>query len=202
MAMELQRALSDLAEVRDRLAHLQRFEGYSGPAALASGIAALTAGFVQQRLAPFPSTADALHLYLLIWLSFLATALALNYGAVAVWLFKHRAPGAQSRFRSAALSIAPSIVLGGALTLALIDHAQYALLPGTWFAFYAIGLFASHGVIPKIAVVITFAFGLLALAFLVTPLVAVALHWWVMPLGFGAGQIGIGWLLWRSRAHE
>jgi len=42
--MELQRALSDLAEVRDRLAALQRFEGYSGLAAAGSGIAATAVG--------------------------------------------------------------------------------------------------------------------------------------------------------------
>jgi hypothetical protein len=199
--MELERALSDLAEVRDRLVHLQRFEGYSGPAAAASGIVAIAAGIVQSRTVPSPSTTQELHLYLVIWLGCLATALLLNYGAVVAWLIKHRAPGAKSRFRSAALSIAPSVLMGGALTLALIDHAQYALLPGTWFAFYAIGLFASHGVIPNSAIGIAFGFALLALLFLATPLTEVALAWWVMPLGFGIGQTGIGLLLWRSRTQ-
>src|SRR5579863_4014743 len=134
--IDLQRALSDLAEVRDRLAHVQRFEGYSGPAALASGIGAVIAGAVQRGLAPAPRTLDALHAYVVIWMTCLGVALVLNYGAVAVWVLKHRGPGAQSQFRSAARSIAPSVVLGGALTLALLDHSVYALLPGTWFALY------------------------------------------------------------------
>ena len=98
--MELQRALSDLAEVRDRLAALQRFEGYSGLAAAGSGIAALIAAFLQLRIAPMPVTSEELRAYLTIWLSCLAVALALNYGAVAVWLLEHRAPGARSRFRT------------------------------------------------------------------------------------------------------
>lgn len=198
--MELERALSDLAEVRDRLAHLQRFEGYSGPAAAASGVVALAAAVVQQQYAPHPASTPAFHTYVTIWLSCLAVALLLNYGAVAVWVLRHRGPGAQSKFRSAALSIAPSVVLGGAITLALADHSAWALLPGMWFAFYAIGLFASHGVIPSSAITITFGFALLALLFLATPLVNVALDWWVMPIGFGFGQIGIGYLLWRSRS--
>jgi hypothetical protein len=198
--MELQRALSDLAEVRDRLAALQRFEGYSGLAAAGSGIAALIAAFLQLRIAPMPVTSEELRTYLTIWLSCLAVALALNYGAVAVWLIEHRAPGARSRFRTAALSIAPSIVLGGALTFALVGHSAFALLPGTWFAFYAIGLFASRGAIPASTFAVTIGFALLAMVFLVTPFDTVALAWWVMPIGFGAGQLAIGYLIWLDRA--
>ncbi len=194
--MELQRALSDLAEVRERLAQLQRFEGYSGPAAAASGLAAIVAALVQQRIAALPAAPDAFHAYLTIWLSCLAVGLALNYGAVATWLLHHRAPGARSRFRTAALSIAPSIVLGGALTFALVGHSEYVLLPGTWFAFYAIGLLASRGALPASTLGITIGFALLAVAFLVTPLSGIALAWWVMPIGFGAGQLALGYLIW------
>jgi hypothetical protein len=199
--MEIERALSDLEEVRDRLAHVQRFEGYSGPAAIASGAVALAAGFVQQALVPLPATQDALHAYVLIWISCLAVALALNYGTVAVWVLKHRSPGARSQFRTAARSIAPSVILGGALSLALGENGQYALLPGTWFALYAIGLFASRSVVPTSAIAIMLAFAALAIAFLVTPLAPLALAWWVMPLGFGIGQIGIGYLIWKDGRH-
>jgi hypothetical protein len=198
--MELQRALSDLAEVRERLAHLQRFEGYSGAAAAASGLGALVAASIQRKLAPLPQTAEALRAYLAIWLGCLVVALILNYGAAALWLLKHRAPGERSRFRTAAISIAPSVVLGGALSLALVDHGAFSLLPGTWFAFYAIGLFASRGAIPSSTMGITVGFGVLGLIFLITPLAASALAWWVMPIGFGAGQLGIGYLIWRERS--
>jgi hypothetical protein len=198
--MELQRAISDLAEVRERLARLQRFEGYSGAAAAISGFGAVVAALIQERLVPLPRTQAALYNYLTIWLSCLAIALLLNYGAAGIWLLKHRAPGARSRFRTAALSIAPSIVMGGALSLALIDFGAYRLLPGTWFAFYAIGLFASRGAIPASTFVITIGFAVLALLFLATPLAGLALAWWVMPIGFGIGQLAIGYLIWRDRS--
>jgi hypothetical protein len=199
--MEIERALSDLEEVRERLAHVQRFEGYSGPAAVASGAVAIAAGFVQQVLVPLPQTPDGLHTYVLIWIACLAVALALNYGTVAVWVLRHRSPGARSQFRTAARSIAPSVILGGALSLALGEHGLYALLPGTWFALYAIGLFASRSVVPSSTIGITLAFALLAIVFLVTPLAPFALAWWVMPLGFGIGQIGIGYLIWKDGRH-
>ncbi len=197
--MELQRALSDLAEVRERLAHVQRFEGYSAPAAALSGLVACAAGAVQYALVPFPRAPQALHQYLTIWLACLIAALALNYGAVFVWLWRHRGVGPRSRFRSAALSVAPSVILGGALTVALAHYGAYALLPGAWFALYAIGLFASRSAIPDSALPVTCAFAALAVVFLVTPMQERALAWWVMPLGFGAGQLAIGYLLWRNR---
>jgi hypothetical protein len=48
---------------------------------------------------------------------------------------------------------------------------------------------------------VTAAFAALALLFLVTPLEALALSWWVMPLGFGFGQIAIGYLIWRDQTR-
>lgn len=200
-AVEIQRALSDLEEVRERLLRVQRFEGYSAPAAVASGLVAILAGFVQLQMVPFPTTPAALGRYVLIWITCLAVALALNYGAVAIWVLGNRGPGARSRFRSAARSIAPAVLLGGLLTIALIDRSDYALLPGTWFALYSIGLFASRDAIPPATLPITIGFGILAALFLVSPLRNVALAWWVMPLGFGLGQIAIGSLIWRERSR-
>lgn len=197
--MEIEQALSDLAEVRDRLVRVQRFEGYSALAAIASGLGALIAGYVQFEMAPLPQTAPALRLYVLIWMTCLAVALALNYGAVAIWVVKHRGPAAASGFRTAARSIAPSIVLGGLLTVALIDRGAFALLPGTWFALYSLGLFASRDAIPRATAAVTLGFAALAALFLVSPLQHVALAWWVMPLGFGIGQIAVGSLILRER---
>lgn len=198
--MELQQALSDLAEVRDRLVRVQRFEGYSAVAATASGFAAFAAGYVQLQTAALPQEPGALHRYVFIWMTCLAVALALNYGAVAMWVLRHRGPSALSGFRTAARSIAPSVLLGGLLTVALIDRSAYALLPGTWFALYSLGLFASRDTIPRATFAITLGFAALAALFLVSPLQSIALAWWVMPLGFGLGQIGVGALIWRERA--
>jgi hypothetical protein len=199
--MELRRALSDLEEVRERLARIQRFEGYSAPAAAASGAFAIAAAIAQARVAPFPPLHGQMHTYLTIWFWCAAAALTVNYGAAAIWLFGHRSPHERSQFRSAAASIAPSVLLGAAITVALCHSGAYSLLPGTWFALYAIGLFASRSQIPDGAIYVTVGFAALAVAFLATPLVDVALSWWVVPLGFGTGQLAIGALLWDSRRN-
>jgi hypothetical protein len=199
--VELHRALSDLEEVRGRLARVQRFEGYSAPAAAASGAIAIASGIAQARLAPFPPIHGQIHTYLTIWLSCAAAALTINYGAAAIWLLSHRSAHDRSQFRSAAASIAPSVILGAAITVALCHAGAYTLLPGTWFALYAIGLFASRSQIPDGSTYVTIGFATLAVAFLATPLIDIALSWWVVPLGFGFGQLAIGALLWESRRH-
>ena len=64
---DLERALADIAEVRERLGHVQRFKGYSGLAAAISGVFAFAAGVVQWLLVPSIGTSHDGHLYFAIW---------------------------------------------------------------------------------------------------------------------------------------
>jgi len=198
--MDPQQAAADLAEVRLRLAGVQRFAGYSGVAAAASGFLGLCAGWLQAVLTPHPSTPASLNLYLTIWLSTLALALAINYGAVGVWLVRNRGRHALQQGRLAAVAILPAILFGGALTIALADAGLFHLLPGVWYGAYAVGLFASRTLVPPSVHTAAGAFGVIAVALLL-PFAGFALAWWVMPIGFGFGQIAIGACLSRGRAE-
>ena len=189
--MEVRQALADLAEVRGRLATVQRFEGYSGTAAIASGAVAIAAGLVQAVLAPQPQTPAAMRTYLAIWLICLGFALAINYGAIVAW--RVRNPGAQAgvQFRTVGMSIIPAIAAGGVITLALLARHLEELLPGMWCATYALGLFASRSLVPRDVVFVAVGFGAIATALLLVPGFH-PLAWWIMPLAFGSGQIAIG----------
>ncbi|MBV8600233.1 MAG: hypothetical protein JO359_01585 [Candidatus Eremiobacteraeota bacterium] len=198
--MNRQQAAADLAEVRRRLAGVQRFAGFSGVAAVGSGFIGLCAGAVQGIVAPHPHGEAALHAYLTIWLSTLAVALALNYGAVAMWLARNHGRHALEQSRIAAIAILPSILFGGALTVALVDAGMWRLLPGVWYGAYAVGLFASRTLVPGSVVTVAGAFGVGAIALLL-PFSAFSLAWWVMPVGFGFAQIAIGVCLARDRAE-
>ena len=190
-AMEVRQALADLAEVRDRLATVQRFDGYSGTAAIASGIVAVTAGIVQAAVAPSPHGALERQQYLIIWLTCLGIALALNYGAILVWRARNRNAQAASQFRTVGMSIVPAIAAGGAITLGLLQRGLDELLPAMWCATYALGLFASRAMVPREVVYVAVAFGAVATILLLAPAVN-PLAWWIMPLAFGGGQIAIG----------
>ncbi|HYK51975.1 MAG TPA: hypothetical protein VEV38_00380 [Candidatus Eremiobacteraceae bacterium] len=196
--MEVERALADLAEVRDRLAECQQFKGYSGPAAAASGVIALVAGLAQFVFVPHPATATDERTYLFVWFACLAAALILNYGAIAVWYSRTGAVQERVRARSAGVALLPAIVLGAVLSLALILHGIIWMLPGVWYASYAVGLYASRALVPKGALPLAAAFGIIGAVLLLTPNAAMPLAWWIMPVGFGFGQIYIGWLLTRE----
>jgi hypothetical protein len=189
--MEVRQALADLAEVRGRLATVQRFEGYSGTAAIASGLVAIVAGLAQAVLAPQPQTPAELRTYLTIWLTCLGFALAINYGAIVAW--RVRNPGAQAgvQFRTVGMSILPAIAAGGVITLALSVRGLYELLPGMWCAAYALGLFASRSLVPRDVVVVAVGFGAIATALFLLPGIH-PLAWFIMPVAFGTGQIAIG----------
>lgn len=189
--MEVRRAIADLAEVRGRLASVQRFGGYSGTAAIASGAVAVAAGLVQYVVAPHPHTFAERQAYLAIWLTCLLLALALNYGAILAWRARNRGIQAGVQVRTVGMSIAPAVAAGGVITLALASRGLVSLLPGMWCATYALGLFASRAMVPAHVVTVAVAFGGLATVLLLLPRTD-PLAWFVMPVAFGLGQIAIG----------
>ncbi|MBV9104070.1 MAG: hypothetical protein JO060_10805 [Candidatus Eremiobacteraeota bacterium] len=196
--MEVRQAIADIAEVRDRLAAVQRFGGYSGWASIASGGVAVGAGIVQALVAPRPLNLASQQLYLNLWLICLAAALGINYGAILAWRTRHRDSQSRYQVRTVGMSILPAIAAGGVITAALVLHGLYTLLPGMWCATYALGLFASRALVPPPVVVVAVVFGFIATLLLFAP-DAMALDWWIMPLAFGGGQVAIGAIVLSER---
>jgi uncharacterized membrane protein YhaH (DUF805 family) len=199
--MEVRQALADLAEVRGRLATIQRFDGYSGNAAVASGLVAVVAGAVQYVFAPQPGNQTERLTYLWIWLACLGIALAINYGAIVAWRSRHPDPQAAAQMRTVGVTILPAIAAGGVITLALVLRGYFDLLPGMWAATYALGLFASRSMVPRPVVLVAIAFGAAATALLLLPNID-PLAWWIMPAAFGLGQIAIGAIVKANPDHE
>ncbi len=200
--MEVERALADLAEVRDRLASVQEFRGYSGSAAALSGVVAIVAGIVQWMVAPFPQTPADTQRYLIIWFACLAAALAINYGALLVWYVRNAGLHERRQTRSVGIAILPAVGLGAVLSLAMIAHGMVSLLPGIWYASYGIGLFSSRAMLPRGVTYVASAFGLAGAALILIPDPSWSLSFWVMPAGFGIGQTIIGYLLSLDRKAQ
>ncbi|HEV2037421.1 MAG TPA: hypothetical protein VGQ96_02355 [Candidatus Eremiobacteraceae bacterium] len=200
--MEVERALADLAEVRDRLASVQEFRGYSGSAAVLSGLIAVIAGVIQWAVAPAPQSPDAIHRYLEIWFVCLGLALAINYGALLIWYVRIAGRHERRQTRTVGVAIIPAIALGAVLSLAMLAHGMAWLLPGVWYASYGIGLFSSRAMLPRGVIFVTSGFGLAGAALILTLDTTLPLRFWVMPLGFGFGQMFIGYLLSQDRKSE
>jgi hypothetical protein len=200
--MEVERALADLAEVRDRLASVQEFRGYSGTAAAASGAVAVVAGAIQFAVAPAPQTPEEIGRYLTIWLSCLACALLINYGALLAWYLRSAGRRERQQTRTAGVAIIPAIALGAVLSLAMIAHRMFWILPGIWYSSYGIGLFSSRAMLPRGVIVVAAAFLVAGAALILTLDMDLPLHYWVMPIGFGLGQAIIGHLLSHDKRAE
>ncbi len=199
--MDVTRALADLDEVRSRLASVQRFRGLSGMAAFASGVGALGSGLVQLAVVPHPTGGEGGARYVAIWIACLAFALAINYGAIAVWLIRHWSARSQAELRTAGMTILPAIVAGGGFTAALLVRGELGLLPGVWCSCYALGLLASRSMAPRGVTPVALAFAAVGFALLFAPGTN-ALAWWVMPLTFGAGQLAIAALITHDEAQR
>jgi hypothetical protein len=200
--MEVERALADLAEVRDRLASLQRYRGYAGQAAALSGALAVGAGVAQAIVAPQPAGAESLRAYFTIWFSCLFVALAINYGAGLLWYARSQARQERRQTMTAGITILPAVALGAVLTLSIILHGIYWMLPGVWYACYGLGLVAARAMLPKAVAMIGVAFSAIGAILLLTPGDGAPLSWWVMPLGFGIGQMLIGWFIIQEAKSE
>lgn len=195
---DLERALADIAEVRERLGHMQRFRGYSAIAAIASGIFALAAGGIQLLLVPAVHTPHQGHLYFALWFVCCAASVLVNYGAIAHWYVNDATARDRWQTTTVGLSMIPALILGAMLSFALLRADLFAFLPGVWYGCYGVGLFASRTMVPRAVVPIAAAFMLAGMGLLFVP-PAIALQWWVLPAGFGAGQLSIGFIIMRER---
>ncbi|HEY9180351.1 MAG TPA: hypothetical protein VIO32_06495 [Candidatus Baltobacteraceae bacterium] len=195
---DLERALADIAEVRERLGHVQRFRGYSALAAIASGAFALAAGAVQLLAVPPVITAHAGHLYFALWFVCCAASVLVNYGAIAHWYVNDATARDRWQTTTVGLSMLPALILGAVLSFALLRADLFAFLPGVWYGCYGVGLFASRTMVPRAVVPIAAAFMIAGMGLLFVP-PAIALQWWVLPAGFGMGQLSIGFIIMRER---
>lgn len=196
---DLERALADIAEVRERLGHLQRFKGYSGVAAMISGAIAVAAGVVQLLAVPAVHTVHQGHLYFAIWFVCCAASVLVNYGAIAHWYVNDATARERWHTATVGLSILPALVLGAMLSVAFLRENMYGFLPGVWFGCYGVGLFASRTMVPRAVVAIAALFMIAGMSLLFVP-AQIALSPWVPALGFGLGQFAIGLCIVRERA--
>lgn len=194
---ELDRALSDIAEVRERLAMVQRFKGYSGVAAMLSGGLAVIAGVLQRAIVPSPAGTHEEHLYFAIWFACAAIAALVNYGAILNWFWSDASARDRWQTRTVGLAILPALLLGAGFSFALLARGEIALLPGVWYGCYGVGLFASRTMLPRGVLPIAAAFMAVGVILLFAP-ANVALAWWMLPVGFGIGQCVIGFFIRRD----
>ena len=201
--MELRDALSDISEIRQRLAGAEVFRGYRAASTAATAVVAIGVSVIQSIWGP----ADPVG-FVLLWVG----AALLNMAIVAAEMIVRCRRSESSLQRASTLgavqAFLPSLVAGGLLTLVIVGftEAQVWMLPGLWAVVFSLGLFASRRILPG-------AIALVAGYYLIAGLLAIALTapthalWpWTMGIVFGVGQLGCAailyWTLERSGNDE
>jgi hypothetical protein len=122
----------------------------------------------------------------------------LNYSAIAHWYVNDATARERWQTATVGFAILPALLLGAALSFALLRAGLFAFLPGVWYGCYGVGLIASRTMLPPVVVPVCVAFLAVGAALLFVPPV-IALAPWVLAAGFGAGQIAIGICVMRDR---
>ncbi len=184
--MELHDALTQISEIRERMASAQMFRGYRSATVAFSGAVAFVAAALQPILAPDPRR--NLRPYLLLWLS----AAAVSMIVVAIEMIIR---GRRSKLQAQVTLLAveqflPCLIAGAMLTYVLVRCAEDALwmLPGLWAIVFSLGVYASCKLLPRPTFVAACFYLIAGCLCLIYAQGDRAFSPWAMGLTFGCGQ--------------
>lgn len=181
------RAVADVRYIRRAMERAGLFTAVPGAGGIAMGAIGLVAAFVA-------SHQDGFDGWLLTWLA--AAVLAIAVGLVTMIRKARRADLALARGPGLrfALSLAPPLAAGAALTAALYASGQVQLLPGTWLVLYGAATMTGGAFSVRVVPVMGACFMLLGVAALFAPQ---GLGDWFLAAGFGGLQIVFGLIILR-----
>lgn len=145
--MELQKALSQLAEIHAQVLRSEVFRGYRAVTMLATGGIALLAAFAQATLVP-PTDLIGFVLY---WV--LVACICAGVSAADMILNTRQLENQSLRRRSLMVvsQSLPALAVGALMTgfLMYLNRDLGALLPGLWTMVYSLSLFAARPYLPR-----------------------------------------------------
>src|SRR6185503_6126440 len=194
--MELDEALSQISQIRQHMANASVFRGYRSATAAFSGLVAIAASCAQALWVEYPywNTRG----YLTVWLA----AALISVGAAAAEMISRCIRSQSALQKEMALAAAeqfiPSLVSGALLTFVMVKYAypQIWLLPGLWAILFALGVFASRRVLPKLVAIVGGYYLLAGLVCIAMTDERSAFSPWTMGLIFAPGQFLAAGVLW------
>jgi hypothetical protein len=184
--MELREALTQISEIRQRVAQSEVFRGYRAVPVAFSGFLALATAGVQKVWLPEPEGRATA--YLALWVG----AALVSMLATGLEIFMHhrhvRSTMARQLTWLALRQFAPCLLAGALVMVSVVTYAPGNLwmMPGLWAMLFSLGIFASYRLLPKPTFWVAL-FYMIAGAMLLT-LREDALSPWAMGVPFGLGQ--------------
>jgi hypothetical protein len=177
-----ERALADLRFIRQTMESASTFTAFSGWGLALIGGITVAAGSWATRRAGRES-------WLAAWLALAVVAVAIAASTTWWKARRLRQPLLASPARRFALGLAPPLVAGAVVTLALARAGHFDLLPGMWLLLYGAGVVTGGAFSVRIVPTMGFAFMALGGAALLGP---VAWSDWLLVAGFGGVHLVFG----------
>ncbi|MBE9557037.1 MAG: hypothetical protein IMF08_09295 [Proteobacteria bacterium] len=185
---DVDRALADIANIRNQLAAGTMFRGF-GPAVMAvTGVLAIfMAG--AQSIWPEALAADTLIL-LAGWVVTAVVSVGLIGAEMLARSRRHHGGLADAMIWNAIQQFLPAGFAGGAIGLVLVRFAPDSLwlLPGLWQVLVALGIFASVRSLPPLIALVGAWYFVAGVAVLIVASLGQSLSPWMMGLPFAIGQ--------------
>ena len=143
IANHIHDALGQVRKLQGLILEKRKFTGYSGTARMLGGTITLLG------CAWMGFHADRFDIQLLGWLSILAIALLLNYGALLLWFIQLPDRERKVLTITPALDAIPPLAVGGILSAALLLRGYPDLLFGTWMCLYGLAHTNCRTALPK-----------------------------------------------------
>ncbi|HTP68373.1 MAG TPA: hypothetical protein VMJ35_05670 [Dongiaceae bacterium] len=178
------RAADHLRYIRETMESAAEFTAVPGWGGVTMGLTALAAAWLASRQAtPFG--------WAVVWLAEAFVAVAIAAPAAATKARRANSSLFSGPGRKFVLSFAPPIVVGGLLTLVLVQMGIYAALPGVWLLLYGTAIVTGGAFSVRVVPIMGLCLMSVGAASLFAP---AAWGNFFMAAGFGLVQIGFG--LW------
>jgi len=180
-------AYDNLRYIRETMERAGSFTAVPGWGGLWMGVTALVAGAVAGRQ-------PTIERMLAVWVAGAPVGLAIGVWAIVRKAQRARLPLLSCPGRKFVLSLAPSILAGALLTLALYQAGLEAVIPGMWLLLYGAGVVTGGAFSVRVVPVMGVCFMALGATALFSPA-----GWgnWFLMAGFGGLQIVFGLMIAR-----
>ncbi len=193
---ELRTAVSQLAEIQQRLASADTFRGFRAATVGATAVFGFAAAFLQGQWFPVPM-ADPVG-YISLWVSVALAGSLASFAEVAYRGWRSESPREFARTRAVVEQLLPSLMLGAAVTWAICDRQLPAawLLPALWSGLFGLGILAASRSLPRpVAWVGAYYLVSAGLPLLAGPGELSCSLWWMVQ-SFGVGQTALAAILY------
>ena len=202
--MQLHEALTQISEIRQRMAQAQTFRGFRAASAAFSGLVTFAGCLIQTLYIPDPT--HRLDHYLALWIIVAGISAAAGATEIATRLWRIRSTLQRQSTLHAVETLTPGIIAGAMVTFVLMNvDPQFAwMLPGLWAIFFSLSLFSASRVLPRPIAISAGYYMIVGLLCLRFARHESALSPWTMAATFGMGQlIAAGVLYWSlERQHD